>query len=35
MLAFYENQGIYKEFSGVVEEIDEGDEIAKALGDKK
>ena len=33
--AFYENQGIYKDFSGVVEEVDEGDEIAKALGDKK
>ena len=32
---FYENQGIYKDFSGVVEEVDEGDEIAKALGDKK
>ena len=33
--AFYENQGMYKDFSGVVEEVDEGDEIAKALGDKK
>ena len=33
--AFYENQGIYKDFSGVVEEVDEGDEIAKALDDKK
>ena len=33
--AFYENQAIYKDFSGVVEEVDEGDEIAKALGDKK
>ena len=33
--AFYENQGIYENFSGVVEEVDEGDEIAKALGDKK
>ena len=33
--AFYENQSIYKDFSGVVEEVDEGDEIAKALGDKK
>ena len=33
--AFYETQAIYKDFSGVVEEVDEGDEIAKALGDKK
>jgi len=33
--AFYETQAMYKDFSGVVEEIDEGDEIAKALGDKK
>jgi len=33
--AFYETQGMYKDFSGVVEEVDEGDEIAKALGDKK
>ena len=33
--AFYENQGIYEDFSGVVEEVNEGDEIAKALGDKK
>ena len=24
-----ENQGIYKDFSGVVEEVDEGDLIAK------
>ena len=27
--------GPFKDFSGVVEEVDEGDEIAKALGDKK
>ena len=33
--AFYETQGIYKDFSGVVEEVDEGDLIAEALGDKK
>ena len=33
--AFYESQGIYEDFSGVVEEVNEGDEIAKALGDKK
>ena len=33
--AFYENQGIYKDFSGVVEEVNEGDEIAKDLVDKK
>ena len=33
--AFYETQAMYKDFSGVVEEVDEGDEIAKALGDKK
>ena len=33
--AFYENQGLYEDFSGVVEEVDEGDEIAKALGNKK
>ena len=33
--AFYENQGIYEDFSGVVEEVNEGDEIAKAIGDKK
>ena len=26
---------MYKDFSGVVEEVDEGDEIAKALGNKK
>ena len=26
---------VHKDFSGVVEEVDEGDEIAKALGDKK
>ena len=31
--AFYERQGIYKDFSGVVEEVDEGDLIAEALGD--
>ena len=33
--AFYENQAIYEDYSGVVEEVDEGDAIAKALGDKK
>jgi ribulose-5-phosphate 4-epimerase/fuculose-1-phosphate aldolase len=33
--AFYETQAIYKEFSGVVEEVEEGDLIAEALGDKK
>ncbi len=33
--AFYETQGMYKDFSGVVEEVNEGDEIAKSLGDKK
>ena len=33
--AFYETQAIYKDFSGVVEEVDEGDLIAEALGDKK
>jgi ribulose-5-phosphate 4-epimerase/fuculose-1-phosphate aldolase len=33
--AFYETQAIYKDFSGVVEEVDEGDEIAKTLGDNK
>ena len=31
--AFYERQGIYKDFSGVVEEVDEGDLIAELLGD--
>ena len=29
--AFYETQAIYKEFSGVVEEVEEGDLIAEAL----
>ena len=33
--AFYETQAIYKDFSGVVEEVDEGDEIAKTLGNNK
>jgi ribulose-5-phosphate 4-epimerase/fuculose-1-phosphate aldolase len=33
--AFYENQAIYEDYSGVVEEVDEGDAIAKVLGDKK
>ena len=33
--AFYETQAIYKDFFGVVEEVDEGDEIAKTLGDNK
>ena len=33
--AFYETQAIYKDFSGVVEEVEEGDLIAEALGDKK
>ena len=33
--AFYETQAMYKDFSGVVEEVNEGDEIAKALGNKK
>ena len=33
--AFYERQAIYDSFSGVVEETDEGDRIADALGDKQ
>jgi ribulose-5-phosphate 4-epimerase/fuculose-1-phosphate aldolase len=33
--AFYERQAIYDSFSGVVEETDEGDRIAEALGDKQ
>ena len=33
--AFYERQAIYEDFSGVVEETDEGDRIASALGDKQ
>ena len=33
--AFYEQQAIYSDFSGVVEEVEEGDAIARALGDKK
>ena len=33
--AFYGTQAIYKDFSGVVEEVNEGDEIAKTLCDNK
>ena len=33
--AFYERQAIYDSFSGAVEETDEGDRIADALGDKQ
>jgi len=32
--AFYERQAIHNHFSGVVEETEEGDRIANALGDK-
>jgi len=32
--AFYERQAIHNHFSGVVEETEEGDNIANALGDK-
>ncbi|MUH72961.1 class II aldolase/adducin family protein [Psychrosphaera haliotis] len=30
---FYENHGLFEEFTGVVAELDEGDQIARALGD--
>ena len=33
--AFFEDQALFSEFSGVVYDTSEGDKIAKALGDKK
>jgi ribulose-5-phosphate 4-epimerase/fuculose-1-phosphate aldolase len=33
--AFYNDHGIYKEYTGVVMDTSEGDNIAKALGDRK
>ena len=33
--AFYEDHAIFDDYTGVVSELDEGDRIAKALGDKK
>ncbi|MBT2444600.1 class II aldolase/adducin family protein [Streptomyces sp. ISL-36] len=33
--AFFEDHGIYDDYRGVVNELDEGDRVAKALGDHK
>jgi len=33
--AFYEDHGLFDEYTGVVNEMSEGDKIAEALGDKK
>ena len=33
--AFYDDHGLYEEYSGVVTDLSEGDRIAEALGDRK